>query len=90
MIEALFASIISVVIGVLELYKWVIIIHALMSWINPDPYNQIVQIINRLTQPSYRVVRKYIPTTFGGIDITPIVIIFAIVFLETFLTRLFY
>jgi YggT family protein len=89
MIEALLISTMSVVIGVLELYKWVIIIHALLSWVNPDPYNQIVQVLNRLVAPSYNLVRKYIPTNFGGIDIAPIIIIFTIVFIETFLSNIF-
>ncbi len=88
MIDAFLGSIFVVLIGVISLYKWVIIISALLSWVQPDPYNPIVQMLNRLTQPAYAMVRKYIPTVFGGMDLAPIVIIFALIFLETFLTRL--
>jgi YggT family protein len=88
MTDALMISTITVLLGVLNLYKWVIIIQALLSWIQPDPYNPIVQILNRLAEPAYSLVRRYIPTNFGGIDITPLVIIFAIIFIETFITSL--
>lgn len=89
MIDALSVSIFTVVIGIISLYKWVIIISALLSWVNPDPYNPIVQMLYRLTEPAYRFVRRVIPTNFGGLDIAPIILIFALIFLETFLTSLF-
>lgn len=89
MIEALVSSIAVVVISVVSLYKWVVIIGALLSWVNPDPYNPIVQMIDRITAPAYRLVRRFIPTVFGGLDLAPIIVIFALVFIETFLTKLF-
>ncbi len=89
MIDALISSIAVVVIGVITLYKWVIIISALISWVNPDPYNPIMQMLHRLTQPAYALVRRFIPTVVGGIDLAPIIIIFILIFLETFLGRLF-
>ena len=89
MIDAFFTSVFTVVIGILELYKWVIIINAILSWVRPDPYNPIVQMLDRLTAPAYSFIRSKIPTTFGGMDIAPIILIFAIIFLETFLQNLF-
>lgn len=89
MMDAFTVSIFTVILGIVSLYKWVIIISALLSWVNPDPYNPIVQMLYRLTEPAYRLVRRFIPTTFGGIDLAPIVIIFALIFIETFLTSLF-
>ena len=89
MIDAFFVSVMTVILGVLELYKWVIIISAILSWVQPDPYNPIVQVLNRLTVPAYNLVRKYIPTTFGGMDIAPVIILFAIIFIQTFLQNLF-
>jgi len=89
MTEALVSSFVVVILGVVSLYKWVIIISALLSWVRPDPYNPIVQMLTRLTEPAYALVRKYIPTVFGGMDISPLIIIFALIFLETFLSRLF-
>lgn len=88
MIDALLASVLTVVLGIIFLYKWVIIISAILSWVKPDPYNPIVQMLYRLTEPAYALVRKYIPTVFGGMDLAPIILIFALIFLETFLSRL--
>ncbi len=89
MIEALISSFAVVIIAIVSLYKWVIIISALLSWVRPDPYNPIVQMLNRLTEPAYALVRRFIPTTFGGMDLAPVILIFALIFLETFLSRLF-
>ena len=86
---ALINSIAVVVLGIVSLYKWVIIISALLSWVRPDPYNPIVQMLNRLTEPAYALVRRFIPTVFGGMDLAPVIIIFILIFLETFLGRIF-
>ena len=90
MIDALLSSVLTVVLSVILLYKWVIIISAILTWVKPDPYNPIVQMLYRLTEPAYAFVRKYIPTVFGGMDLAPIILIFALIFLETFLKNLFY
>ncbi|NQY52653.1 MAG: YggT family protein [Campylobacteraceae bacterium] len=89
MISALLQSIFLIVVTVISLYKWLIIINSLLSWVKPDPYNPIVQMLDRLTRPAYDLVRKYIPTVFGGMDLAPIIIILALIFLETFLSKLF-
>ena len=89
MIEALLSSIAVVVLGVISLYKWVIIIAAILSWVRPDPYNPIVQMLERLTQPAYALVRRFIPTVIGGMDLAPVIVIFTLIFLETFLGRIF-
>ena len=90
MIDALLSSVLTVVLSVIFLYKWVIIISAILSWVKPDPNIPIVQMLYRLTEPAYAFVRKYIPTVFGGMDLAPIILIFALIFLETFLKNLFY
>ena len=89
MTDALLTSIFTVILSIIFLYKWVIIISALLSWVRPDPYNPIVQMLHRLTQPAYNLVRRFIPTVVGGIDLAPIILIFALIFLETFLGKLF-
>jgi YggT family protein len=81
----LVTAIVTTLIMMLELYKWVIIIAALITWVNPDPSNPIVQVLHRLTEPVYRYIRRYIPTVVGGIDLAPIIIIFAIFFLQQLL-----
>ena len=61
--------------SLITVYIWVLIIAALLSWVRPDPNNPIVQILYRLTEPAYALVRRYIPTTFNGIDLAPIALI---------------
>ena len=68
----------SIVLSLINVYIWVIIITALMSFVNPDPYNPIVQFLHRVTQPAYALVRKFIPTVFNGIDLAPLVIVIAL------------
>ncbi|WP_320034008.1 YggT family protein [Campylobacterota bacterium DY0563] len=89
MIDAFLGSVFTVILAVISLYKWVIIISALLSWVRPDPYNPIVQMLYRLTEPAYAFVRRFIPTVVGGMDLAPLIVIFALIFLETFLGRLF-
>ena len=81
----LVVAIVTTLIMMLELYKWVIIISALITWVNPDPSNPIVQVLRRLTEPVYSYLRRYIPTVIGGIDLAPIIVIFAIFFLQQLL-----
>jgi YggT family protein len=65
----------SLIVGVIQVYIWVVIIAALLSFVNPDPYNPVVQFLHRVTQPAYRLVRRFIRTDFNGIDLAPLVII---------------
>lgn len=68
----------GILLSLINVYIWVIIITALMSFVNPDPYNPIVQFLHRITQPAYKLVRRYIKTEFNGIDLAPLVIIIAL------------
>jgi YggT family protein len=76
--------------GLIELYVWVIIISALLSFVRPDPFNPVVQFLYRLTNPAYMFVRRYIRTDFGGLDLAPVVIIIGLQILEIFLEFLFH
>ena len=67
-------------------YMWVIIISALLSFVRPDPFNPIVQILYRLTNPAYALVRRFIPTMFNGIDLAPLVIIIALQIVQVLIT----
>jgi len=74
--------------SVLEIYFWVVIISALLSWVNPDPYNPIVRILRNLTEPVFYRVRRWLPfAMIGGLDLSPIVILLAIKFLQIFLVQ---
>ena len=75
---------------VINIYIWVVIISALITWVKPDPYNPIVQVLHRLTEPVYIRIRNYIPTVFGGIDLTPILVIVALQFIDLFLVKLLF
>ncbi|NCO02106.1 MAG: YggT family protein [Epsilonproteobacteria bacterium] len=65
----------GIFLTVVNVYIWVVIISALISFVNPDPYNPIVQFLHRVTQPAYKLVRRFIRTDFNGIDLAPFVII---------------
>ena len=74
---------------IITAYIFIIIATALMSWVNPDPYNKIVQFLYRATIPAYNLVRKTrIPTVFGGIDIAPIIVLLVLQFIDLFIVRL--
>ncbi len=70
----------------LSIYMWLIIIRALISWVNPDPYNPIVRFLVSATEPVLYPIRKRLPL-FGGIDFSPLVAILAIIFIQTFLVQ---
>ncbi|SFV55943.1 Integral membrane protein YggT, involved in response to extracytoplasmic stress (osmotic shock) [hydrothermal vent metagenome] len=65
----------GIVISLINVYIWVIIIAALLSFVNPDPYNPIVQFLYRVTEPAYAFVRRFMPTTMNGLDFAPLIII---------------
>lgn len=71
----------------LTIYMWLIIIRAIISWVNPDPYNPIVRFLYKATEPVLYQVRRLIPMRGIGIDFSPIIVIIVIVFLQSFLVR---
>ncbi len=75
---------------VLNIYMWVIIIRALISWVNPDPYNPIVQILHRVTEPVLIPLRKLVPPYKVGIDFSPFIAILVIIFLRAALIKTLY
>lgn len=75
----------SVLSLMLNLYMWIVIARAVISWVNPDPYNPIVRFLTGATDPVLYRVRRLLPVYFGGIDFSPIVVIAAIYFLQIFL-----
>ncbi|MDO8746503.1 MAG: YggT family protein [Thermodesulfovibrionales bacterium] len=72
---------------VLEVYKWVVIIAALISWVNPDPYNPIVRFLHTVTEPVFRPIRSLIGYRLGPIDISPLIVILVIIFTQLFLIK---
>lgn len=78
MITDILVGIGSIVISLINVYIWVIIIAALLSFVNPDPYNPIVQFLYRVTNPAYDFVRRFMRTDFNGLDFAPLIIIIAL------------
>ncbi len=69
----------------LDFYMWVMIIRALISWVNPDPYNPIVQFLYKITEPVMHPIRRLMPVYNIGIDLSPLIVILIIIFLRSFL-----
>lgn len=77
----------GIVHSLLTVYIWIVIIGALLTWIRPDPYNPIVQIIYRLSEPAYRLVRRMMPTVFNGLDLAPLIIIILLQVIDVILVN---
>jgi YggT family protein len=72
---------------VLWAYFWIIIARAVLSWVNPDPFNPIVRFLYRVTEPVLRPIRRRLPTLQMGLDLSPMLVILAIYFLQSFLVE---
>ena len=68
---------------ILTALYWLILVRALISWVNPDPFNPVVQFLTRTTEPILQPIRRLLPPM--GIDISPIIAFLAIIFLKSFL-----
>ena len=71
---------------ILNILTWIIIIRALISWVNPDPYNSIVQFLYRVTEPILMPIRRILPA-MGGLDLSPIVAFLGIMLIRLFVVR---
>ncbi len=80
-----FAQVLSVILTIIY---WLILIRALISWVNPDPYNALVQFLYKATEPILYPIRKILPLGLrSGIDISPIIAFLIIIFLKSFLVK---
>lgn len=73
-------SAIALVLGsLLNIYFWIVVISAVLTWVRPDPYNPIVRTLRLLTEPVFYRVRKWLPFTYtSGLDFSPVVVLLAI------------
>jgi len=86
--SSLIYSIVQTLHTVMNLYIWIIIISALLSFVRPDPYNPVVQILNRLTEPVLNFIRRKMPfVVFSGIDLSPLVVILGLQLIDNFMMR---
>ncbi|MFA5073381.1 MAG: YggT family protein [Nitrospirota bacterium] len=79
----------NIIIGIAEVlnilltvYMWIIVVRALISWVNPDPYNAIVQMLTRITEPVLARIRKLVPPWKIGLDLSPLIAVLIIIFLK--------
>ncbi len=70
----------------LTIYLYIIIGRAIISWVNPDPYNPIVNFLYKATEPVLQKVRDKLPY-MGGIDLSPMAVMLAIFFVQSFIVR---
>lgn len=79
---------------IFTLYIYIVVARAILSWVNPDPYNPIVRFLHNATDPLLNKIRQRIPLQFGGIDFSPIILLFGMFVLQRvvilLLTRLAY
>jgi len=71
---------------ILWTYMWILVAQAVITWVGSDPYNPIVQFLNRVTEPVLRRVRRLVPIP-GQFDFSPLVVILGLVFLQLFVVR---
>ncbi len=84
-VQNFFAALAVVIDLVLTAYFYIVIARAILSWVNPDPYNPIVRFLYNVTEPVLRIIRRRIPAVYGGVDFAPMIVILAIYFLQRFL-----
>ncbi len=80
-------AVVKIIDIALTLYMWIIIIRALISWVNPDPYNRVVIFLYRATEPVLAPIRRWLPLRNLGIDISPLIVIAIIIFIQSFLLK---
>jgi len=76
------AKLVEILLGA---YMWIVIGRAILSWVNPDPYNPIVRFLHDVTEPVLSRIRRMLPALGGSIDFSPMILILAIYFLMSFL-----
>jgi YggT family protein len=89
--SSLIFALVQLLHTLITIYIWIIIIAALFSFVRPDPYNPLVRFIHQITEPAFRWVRRQFPfVVISGMDLSPLVILLALQFADTFLMRAVY
>lgn len=73
---------------VIQIYIFIVIGRALISWVNPDPYNPIVRFLHKATDPVFYRIRRVVPLVFSGIDLTPIALLLLLTFVQRVITSI--
>lgn len=93
--DAVLGSFLTVTYYALDFYKWIVLVNVVMSWLVSfnviNTSNQLVYMVvdvtYRLTEPVYRRIRAFVPA-ISGIDLSPVVVLLAILFLQNLVARL--
>jgi YggT family protein len=86
---SLFGAVVGIINILLTTYFWVVIVSALLTWIRPDPYHPIVRFLRAVTEPVFYRIRRAMPFVMvGGFDLSPVVVLLFIQFLQIFLAYL--
>jgi YggT family protein len=87
--SALIYSIVQLLHTIVSIYIIVVFISAILSFVRPDPYNTLVQIVYRLTEPIFDFIRRKMPfVVFSGIDLSPLILLLGLQFLDNFIVKL--
>jgi YggT family protein len=86
--QVLWSSLYDIVSLVFQVYIFIVIARALISWVNPDPYNPIVRFLYSATEPVLALMRRYLPLQFSGIDLSPIALLLALTIVEKILLNI--
>lgn len=90
LLEGFGLSLLGIISSLFTIYIWIIIIRALISWVSPDPYNPVVQILYKLTEPVLRPLRRLVPPhKLGGLDLSPLIAILLLVLIRQTLVYTF-
>ncbi len=87
LLQNFIVAIVEVMGILLNVYMWLIVARAIISWVNPSPYNPIVNFLYQATEPALRYARRILPPIGGTLDLSPILVLVAIVFLRQFLIK---
>ena len=71
-----------------NIYIFIVIARALISWVSPDPYNPIVRFLHNATDPVLYRLRRLIPLSTGSLDFSPMILIFLLYIAQSFLVRM--
>lgn len=87
-IQNVLMAVVSVLSTLLNLYFWVVIVAAVITWVRPDPYNPIVRALRMMTEPAFYYVRKWMPFTYrAGLDFSPVVVLLVIQLVDQIVVR---
>jgi YggT family protein len=89
-LQGLQFTLIKMVASAIEIYAYIVVARAILSWVNPDPYNPIVRFLYNATEPVLQRLRQLLPLRVGGLDFTPMVLIFVLFFVSNFLRTLLF